>query len=29
MSDCRLEPDVIRAAARGEWTESLRAHVAT
>jgi hypothetical protein len=29
MSDCRLEPDVLRAAARGEWTESLRAHVAT
>src|SRR5262249_32630538 len=24
---CRLEPDVIRAAASGEWTASLRAHV--
>ena len=26
---CRLEPDVIRAAAGGEWTASLRTHVAS
>jgi hypothetical protein len=25
---CRFEPDVIRAAANGEWTASLRAHLA-
>ena len=29
MTLCRLEPDVIRAAASGEWTESLRAHAAS
>jgi hypothetical protein len=29
MSGCRLEPDVIRAAASGEWTQSLRAHAAS
>jgi len=28
MTACRLEPDVIRAAAGGEWTSSLRTHVA-
>jgi hypothetical protein len=27
MNACRLEPDAIRAAASGEWTVSLRAHV--
>jgi hypothetical protein len=26
---CRLEPDVIRAAATGEWTPSLRNHAAS
>jgi hypothetical protein len=29
MTACRLEPDAIRAAANGEWTASLRAHVET
>lgn len=29
MTACRFEPDVIRAAASGEWTASLRAHLAT
>ena len=29
MTACRLEPDVIRAAASGEWTQSLRAHAAS
>ena len=29
MTACRLEPDVIRAAASGEWTASLRTHVAS
>jgi hypothetical protein len=28
MTACRLEPDVIRAAASGEWTASLRTHLA-
>ena len=28
MTSCRLEPDVIRAAASGEWTTSLHNHVA-
>jgi hypothetical protein len=28
MTACRLEPDAIRAAATGEWTTSLREHVA-
>jgi len=27
MNGCRLEPDVIRAAASGEWTSSLRGHL--
>ena len=27
MNGCRLEPDVVRAAASGEWTSSLRRHV--
>jgi len=27
MTACRLEPDVIRAAATGEWTASLRRHL--
>ena len=27
MTACRFEPDVIRAAASGEWTQSLRAHL--
>lgn len=26
---CRLEPDAVRAASSGEWTASLRAHVAS
>ena len=29
MTPCRLEPDVVRSAATGEWTSSLRAHVAS
>ena len=29
MNACRLEPDVIRAAASGEWTLTLRAHLAS
>jgi hypothetical protein len=30
MTDrCRFEPDAIRSASTGAWTESLRAHVAT
>jgi hypothetical protein len=29
MTACRFEPDVIRAAASGEWTASLREHLAT
>ncbi len=28
-SACRLEPDIIRAAAGGEWTASLRNHLAS
>jgi len=27
MTGCRFEPDVIRAAASGEWTSSLRGHL--
>jgi hypothetical protein len=27
--NCRLEPDVIRAASTGAWSESLRTHVGT
>ena len=27
MNACRLEPDVIAAAASGEWTSSLRTHL--
>jgi hypothetical protein len=29
MTACRLEPDVVRATAGGEWTASLRTHVAS
>jgi len=29
MMACRFEPDAIRAAASGEWTSSLRTHVAS
>ncbi len=29
MNACRLEPDVVRAAATGEWTPSLRTHLET
>jgi hypothetical protein len=29
MNACRLEPDVVRAAASGEWTSSLRTHLSS
>ena len=29
MTACRFEPDVLRAASSGDWSESLRAHVTT
>jgi hypothetical protein len=28
-SECAFEPNVLRAASRGDWSESLRAHVAS